>query len=72
MRREDAIRNLANEVAIDALLDLIDELTVPSACDYDHDGMCQTHFLDERPCPHERAQKLLAARGARVDEGEPQ
>lgn len=61
-----ALRNLANELAIEALLDLIDDLTDPDDCRLDHDGGCQVHAWfagdEARSCPHARAQKLLAAR----------
>ena len=29
-------------------------------CSYDHHGHCQAHNLDDKPCPHERAKKMLA------------
>lgn len=63
MSREDAILHLANEFAIEALLDLIADLADRDPCRLDHDGGCQTHaWFGEAKCPHARAQKLLAAR----------
>jgi hypothetical protein len=44
------------------LLDLIRDLAHDDACEYDHHGYCQSHFLHERPCPHERAQAILQQR----------
>ena len=41
------------------LRQLLEDLTDPDPCDYDHHDCCQAHMLHERPCPHERAQKLL-------------
>lgn len=49
----------------EALLDLIAELSDDEACSYDHHGYCQTHNLQEKPCPHERAQQILAAMEAK-------
>lgn len=34
-------------------------------CEYDRLGYCHAHELRERPCPHERAKALLAARAGR-------
>lgn len=28
-------------------------------CRYDHNGLCQAHSLQEKPCPHETAKHLL-------------
>lgn len=53
---------LAQGFAVEALLDLIADLTDPTECRYDHDDACQAHSLDPRPCPHERANRLLAKR----------
>lgn len=39
---------------------LLRELTDSEPCEYDHNGLCQAHALDERPCPHERAKVVLA------------
>lgn len=42
------------------LLDLIEELTDPDPCDYDHNGNCQGHNMTgPPPCPHARAKELL-------------
>ena len=38
---------------------LLDEMTDSQSCNFDHHGYCQTHNLHERPCPHERAKKIL-------------
>lgn len=37
------------------LLQLVDELADKDTCHYDHHDYCQTHLLQPRPCPHERA-----------------
>lgn len=58
------VTNLLNEIAVDALIDLIALLADSEPCRYDHDNNCQTHNLDARPCPHGRAQKLLTTREA--------
>lgn len=42
------------------LLSLIEDLTDPDTCWYDHHGYCQPHGLHPRPCPHERARRVLA------------
>lgn len=34
--------------------------TLDELCRYDHDGRCQAHFLDERPCPMEAIREALA------------
>jgi hypothetical protein len=53
------VRPLLAEVKL--LRELVKDLAdVSEPCDYDHHGYCQTHSLDERPCPHERAAALLA------------
>jgi hypothetical protein len=49
--------------SVDVLLDLLAELTDDDVCRYDHNGNCQTHRLDPRPCPQERARAILAKRG---------
>lgn len=41
------------------LVSLVAELTDSEPCRYDHHGYCQTHYLHERPCPHERAKEVL-------------
>lgn len=41
------------------LLKLIDELKDEDDCEYDRHGLCQTHNLHERPCPHGRANKIV-------------
>jgi hypothetical protein len=38
--------------------ELVKELDDPDDCWYDHHGLCQTHSLHEKPCPHERAKEL--------------
>jgi len=40
---------------------LLSELVDPGFCWYDHNGCCQEHSLAEKPCPHERAKKLLGS-----------
>lgn len=42
------------------LLSLIADLTDDGPCRYDHNGYCQGHSLDPKPCPHERAKRVLA------------
>lgn len=45
----------------DELRQLVEDLTDPDECWFDHSGNCQAHgwFTDERPCPHARAKKWL-------------
>lgn len=47
---------------VDTLLNLLDELTDADDCQYDHHGNCQAHSLHSKPCPHERAKKILRNR----------
>lgn len=59
---------LAQGFAVEALLDLIADLTDKSACHYDHHGHCQTHMTAGfQECPHEVARRLLTLRA--VHEG---
>lgn len=44
---------------VEELLGLVGELADPSDCDYDAAGRCRTHQMAERPCPHERAAKIV-------------
>lgn len=37
------------------LLDRMTEIERYDGCRYDHDGLCQTHALHERPCPYNLA-----------------
>ena len=46
------------------LLSLIADLADDGPCHYDHNGYCQAHSLDPRPCPHERAKRVLARQHA--------
>jgi hypothetical protein len=46
---------------------LMAELVFEDDCSYDHHGYCQAHALQSRPCPHERAKRLLAAPEERDD-----
>ena len=39
---------------------LVENLYLDDPCAYDHNYLCQAHFLHARPCPHEVAQKLLS------------
>ncbi|MGR6922596.1 hypothetical protein ACU635_50795 [[Actinomadura] parvosata] len=48
------------EAERDELRELVRELAYDGPCQYDHDDQCQAHALHERPCPHGRAQELLA------------
>ncbi|TDD54566.1 hypothetical protein E1286_05080 [Nonomuraea terrae] len=52
----------------DELRSLIRPLTYATPCEYDHDDHCQAHSLHSRPCPHARAQELLAALDALPEE----
>jgi len=36
------------------LMEIAEELYDDSPCSYDHHGLCQTHSLQEKPCPHEQ------------------
>jgi hypothetical protein len=47
---------------IERLWGLLTELVDPGPCQYDHNGLCQAHHLDERPCPHGRAKLALGMR----------
>jgi len=47
----------------DEAIALLREFVDAEPCVYDHNGLCQTHFLGERPCENERARELLAASG---------
>lgn len=49
----------AKDAEIAELRKLLAELTDPDECRYDHHGYCQTHSLQEYPCPHSRAKELL-------------
>lgn len=40
---------------------LVAELVDDAECRYDHHGYCQSHRLDPKPCPHERATAALRA-----------
>ncbi len=54
--------NRKNPKLIEAV-ELLAELTAPDPCQYDHNEKCQAHWLHTRPCPHERAKKLLGIHG---------
>ena len=55
----DASKTLPADVQ--ALVELLRELVAgEDACRYDHHGYCQSHRLDPKPCPVERATALLA------------
>lgn len=56
--REAASAPDANVLA--EALSLLRALVDPSECRYDHHGYCQTHTLDDAPCPHSRGRDLLA------------
>lgn len=43
------------------LLSLLKDMACDEICDYDHGGLCQSHYRDA-PCPHERMRKLIADR----------
>lgn len=45
---------------LNELIAVLEDLIDSEACSYDHHGYCQSHSLHEKPCPHERAKKLLA------------
>ena len=44
------------------LVELLRDFTDPDPCSFDHHGYCQAHgwLTGERPCPHDRAKRLLA------------
>lgn len=52
----------AHEKTLRELRELIDDLTDPDPCQFDHHGYCQTHgwFDTEPACPHARAKAILA------------
>lgn len=50
------------------MLGLLDQLFDPGECDYDHHGYCQSHALDEKPCPHELTKALLHEYGRLLEE----
>lgn len=51
------------ESTIDQMRQLIRDLTIADACDFDHNGGCQAHsYLSLQPgelCPHQEAKELL-------------
>lgn len=48
------------------LYELLDKLAEDTPCRFDHHGYCQEHgWLDEGPCPHRQADKLLRKAGVR-------
>lgn len=53
----------------DELASLVAELVDGDDCWYDHHGYCQAHHLDPKPCPHERAKRLLRRLGEPLDSG---
>jgi hypothetical protein len=48
------------EAERDTWRELVRELAYDGPCQYDHHDQCQGHSLHDRPCPHGRAQELLA------------
>lgn len=52
-----------SSVDLEKALGLIEELYDPERCYYDHHRYCQTHNLQDEPCPHERAKDLLKKHG---------
>jgi hypothetical protein len=69
----DRVRQVALEVAVGSLLDLIADLHDPDPCMRDHHGYCQAHgWMATKPeCPHDRAQRILAKRQAGSPESAP-
>lgn len=61
----DAIAELVREDERRRLAALIDDLTDPDPCEYDHHGYCQAHgWMETDPrCPHSRAKDVLAEGG---------
>jgi hypothetical protein len=61
----DALRAEVSRLTgeVDVLRRLVEELTDAGECWYDHHGLCQAHSLQEKPCPHERAKRLLSEAG---------
>lgn len=49
--------------------ELIDDLTDPDPCEFDHHGYCQAHgwMRTEPRCPHARAKELLASSDKAAD-----
>lgn len=43
------------------ITEMLEDLTDPDPCTFDHHGYCQAHgwLRDDRPCPHARAKALL-------------
>lgn len=42
-----------------SLISLVELLTDPGICKYDHNGRCQSHGMASRPCPHEVGQSVV-------------
>lgn len=50
------------------LLLLLTELTWENdPCSYDHNGLCQSHNLHEKPCPHESAKHAITTAKSRLN-----
>lgn len=47
------------------LLSLLNQFIDPDFCRYDHNGICQAHSLQSRPCPHEIAKNVMLGVKAR-------
>lgn len=54
----------------DQIAELLDDLTDPDPCWFDHHGYCQAHgwMATEPRCPHARAKDVLAELSRRADE----
>lgn len=68
----DAVVLMIERRAQIPLLSLIEDLTEVDPCCYDSRGYCQTHYRHPQPCPHGRAQRVLArARAHATSEEQP-
>jgi hypothetical protein len=44
----------------ETLVKTLAELVDSDPCQYDHHGLCQSHGLHKRPCPHEQTKHILS------------
>ena len=64
-QRDTFHTDLANATGI--LRRLVEHDTDP--CDFDHDGLCQTHSLHSQPCPVASARRFINLMTLRHEEG---
>lgn len=38
---------------------ILEDISDPDPCQYDHHDLCQAHSLHKRPCPHARAKEMV-------------